>query len=113
MAIRRLERTEWSGFCMHATRFFTGKHAELEVAAVDIGAQVEARRMAFLGIACDPHRHTIAIVLDGLDHLVREPRELYVDHRPEGLASLEIIDGEGRQQIVILHDPLMLPGPAP
>lgn len=111
MAIRRLDRAQWSGFCMHVSRFFVGKHAELEVAAIDTGAQIEASGRALLGIAYDPHERTIQIVLEGLDHLVREPRELYVDDRPEGLASIEIIDGAGRQQIVILRDPLLLPGP--
>ena len=51
----------------------------------------------------------IEIALDGLDHMVNRPRELYVDVGPGGMISLEIVDGGGVRQIVRLRDPLMLP----
>lgn len=111
MTIRRVERNEWRGFCVHASKSLIGKHVEIEIASLEVGSQIEARRLPLLGITYDPKSDIIEIVLGDLDHLVHRPRELYVDDTPEGLASFEIIDGDGVQQIVILYDPLMLPPP--
>jgi hypothetical protein len=93
------------------SRVLLGKRAELEIASLEIGAQIEARRLPLLGITYDPKDNIIEITLDGLDHLVYEPRELYVDDQLDGLVSLEIIGSDGAQRIVILRDPLMLPRP--
>ncbi|MEA2782701.1 MAG: hypothetical protein QOK29_4245 [Rhodospirillaceae bacterium] len=64
-----------------------------------------------LGITYDHKDDIIEVALEGVDHLVNKPREVYVDFGVGGLTSIEIIDGEGTQQIVNLRDPLALPPP--
>jgi hypothetical protein len=68
-----------------------------------------AIRAPLLGIVYDPKSDVIEIALEGLDHLVYRPRDVYVDSPPFGRASLGLIDGDGALQIVKLCDPLMLP----
>ena len=51
------------------------------------------------------------VALEGLDHLIPSPREIYVENGIEGLSSLEILDAEGNRQIVKLRDELALPPP--
>ena len=111
MTIRRLERSEWRGFCVRATRGFLGKHVEIEIASLHIGAQLGARRLPLLGMTYDPRGDVLELLVGDVDHLIRAPREFYVDEQPLGLISLQIIDAEGVQQIVTLRDPLLLPGP--
>jgi Family of unknown function (DUF5335) len=64
-----------------------------------------------LGLAYDPNDDIVEVALDGLDHLIPRPRELYIDNGIGSLSSLEIIDADGVKQIVKLRDPLMLPPP--
>jgi hypothetical protein len=111
MTIRRLERSEWSGFCIRASRALLGKHVEISVVSAQIGFQPEARRLPLLGIAYDPKNDLLQLFLGELDHMIRAPRELYVDEEPLGTVSLQIIDAEDVRQIVTLRDPLMLAGP--
>jgi hypothetical protein len=111
MAIRKLDKEEWLVFCARATRGLLGKRVEIEVASLTLGAQIEAEWLPFLGIDYDPRNDIIEILLDGLDHLVRNPRELYVDEDPIGVTSMQVIGGDGVRQIVLLRDPLMLPPP--
>ena len=111
MTIRRLERSEWRGLCIRATRGYLGKHVEIEIASLHIGAQLEARRLPLLGMTYDPHGDVLELLVGEVDHVIRAPRELYVYEQPLGLISLQIIDAEGVQQIVTLRDPLLLPGP--
>jgi Family of unknown function (DUF5335) len=49
--------------------------------------------------------------LEGLDHLIPKPRELYFAEEAGELTGLEIVDADGVRQIVKLKDPLMLPTP--
>jgi hypothetical protein len=64
-----------------------------------------------LGIVYDRKNDIVEVALDGLDHMIHEPREIYVDVDGKGLLSLEIVDAEGARQVVRLMDPLMLPAP--
>jgi hypothetical protein len=111
MAIRKIDKDEWLIFCAFVTRGLLGKRAEIEVASLALGARIEAEWLPFLGIDYDPRNDIIEIALDGLDHLVRNPLELYFDEDPIGMTSLQVIDGDGVRQIILLRDPLMLPSP--
>jgi hypothetical protein len=72
---------------------------------------VEAEWLSLLGLAYDPNDDIVEVALDGLDHMIPRPRELYIDNGIGSLSSLEIIDADGVKQIVKLRDPLMLPPP--
>lgn len=47
--------------------------------------------------------------IEGLDHLIRKPKEVYVDEDVGGLTSVEIVREDGSRDIVKLRDPLLLP----
>jgi Family of unknown function (DUF5335) len=111
MTIRRLQRDDWSGFCIHVTRGFLGKRVDIDVASLQMGFQPEVRRLPLIGISYDPKSDVLGLLLGELQHLIRAPREFYVDEELLGITSLQIIDAEGVCQIVTLRDPLMLPGP--
>ena len=112
MGIRKLEKHDWKGFLEGFTKLLPGKRADIEVASLSLGDQIEAKSVQVLGMVYDDKDDAIEIVLDGLDHLIYRPRELYVDQNGLELSSLEIIDADGVRQIVKLQDPLMLPPPA-
>ncbi len=112
MAIRKIDRGEWRGFCIRASRLLIGKQVEIEIVSLQIGAQLEARGLPFLGITFDPATDILELLVGELDHLIQEPRELYVDEQPIGIVSFQIVDSSGFRQIVTLRDPLLLPSPA-
>lgn len=112
MAPVKLDKAHWRAFLDRLSKGLVGKRAEIEVASLALGAQIEAEWMPLLGIAYDPKDDVLELILDGLDHMIRKPRELWIDQGPAGMISLEIIDAEGVRQIVKLRDPLMLPSPA-
>ncbi len=112
MSVQKLDRPQWQAFADHLSKMLPGKEAEIEVEGLRLGAQVEAEWLPLLGIAYDPKDDLFEIVIGALDHLISNPREVYVETGPAGLASIEIVDGDGVQQIIKLRDPLMLPSPA-
>jgi Family of unknown function (DUF5335) len=53
----------------------------------------------------------VDIALDGIDHMIHKPRQIYLDNGAAALTRLEIVDADGVTQIVQLKDRLMLPTP--
>jgi hypothetical protein len=68
MALRKLDKTEWRVFCDRVSKALVGKRAEIEVASLALGSQVEAKWLPLLGIAYDLKDDIIEIALEGLDH---------------------------------------------
>jgi hypothetical protein len=113
MALRKLNKPEWRPFCDAMSRLLVGKRAEIEVASLSLGDQVEAEWLPLFGIVYDPKDDLVEIALEGVDHMIRKPRELVADFGDLGLESLAIIDAEDTRQVVRFRDPLMLPAPQP
>jgi hypothetical protein len=112
MPLARLETTQWGPFLNYLSKSLEGSWVEIEAASLALGAQVQNRWLPLLGLAYDPKDDLIELALEGLDHLIHRPRDVFVDQGSEALvASVEIIDADGLRQIVKFKEPLMLPPP--
>jgi hypothetical protein len=107
----KLEKSIWRPYFDAMSRVLSGKRAEIEVAALDLGNQIEAKWLPLLGITYDPKDDLIEVALEGVDHLIRQPLEVWVEAEGLDLSSIEVIDANGVRQIVMLRDSLMLPAP--
>jgi len=111
MGIQKLDRSKWIDVCAAVSSGMLGKRAEIEVVSPVDGIMIEARWLPMIGIVFDPVNDSLRIMLDGVDHFVFQPREMYLDFDfgLGGVQSLGILDNENAWQIVLLRDPLMLP----
>src|SRR6202051_3098735 len=109
---RQLEKSQWRAYFDRMSKALLGKRAEIEVASLKLGDQIEVEWLPLLGISYDPKDNVIQIALEGVEHLIYKPREMYVEEEGLELSSLEVIDAEGTRQIIVLKDPMMLPAPA-
>jgi uncharacterized protein DUF5335 len=110
---RKIDRAGWQVYFERMSRVMAkdGKQAELEVESLDLGDQLAAEWVALDGITYDHKDDLIEMVLGDLDHLIRQPREIWVDEVGPSLASMEVVDREGARHILKLRTPLMLPAP--
>jgi hypothetical protein len=109
---RKLDKPLWQPYFDVMSRALLGKRAEIEVVSLNLGDQIEAEWAPLLGITYDPKDDLLEVALEGHDHLINKPREIYVEDQELELASVEVIDAEDVRQIIMLRDPLMLPAPA-
>ena len=112
MTARKLDKRQWSTFLNGVTRMLEGKRAEVEVASLRLGDQVQAEWLPLLGIAYDSKDDIVEVALEGLDHLIPSPREIYVDDDPLGLLTFEIVSADDVREIIRFRDPPALPAPA-
>ena len=108
MTIRKLAKSEWNKYFDAMSRPLESRQAEIEVASLAVGDQVEADWLPLLGITYDPKDDILEVALEGVDHLIEKPREINVDDTGVELNSVEIVDADGDRQIVRLREPLML-----
>jgi uncharacterized protein YuzE len=112
MATRKLDKTEWRSFFDGLSELLSDKRVQIEVVSLDLGDQSEAEWLPFIGITYDPKDDIINVTLEGVDHIIEEPREVYVLEEEAGeMMALEIVTAGDVREIVKLRDPLMLPAP--
>ena len=108
---RQIPQAEWQAYFDSMSNTMAGTQAELEVASLGLGDQLEAEWVEFEGITYDPKDDLIEFVLGDLDHMIDKPREIWVDETALSLLGLEVVDAEGLRHILLLRTPLMLPTP--
>ena len=111
MSVQQVDRSGWAVFFDTFTKSLPGKRAEVEVASLDLGDQIEAEWAPLIGMTYDHKNDLIEVALEGVDHLIRGPQEVYADFDVGGIIAVEVIDANGTRQIIKLSDPLALPAP--
>jgi hypothetical protein len=109
MTVRKLEKAEWRPFLDRVSKLLEAKEAEIEVTSLSLGEQIHARWLPLIGITYDPGDDLVEVALEGLDHMIRRPRDIYVESGAGSLASIEVVDADGVKQIVTFRDQLLLP----
>jgi len=109
MGIQRFDRSMWVTVCAAISANLLGKRAEIEVVSPVDGLLTETLGQPVLGIIYDPANDVLRLQLEGIDHFVFQPKEMYLDFRLGGDVSFGILDKANAWQIVMLRDPLMLP----
>ena len=106
---RALPKSKWKAYFDHLSKHLIGERAEVEVAGLKSGDHIEARWVPLIGITYESEADVLEIALEHLDHLIHRPRDIVVTDSPEGLESMEVVDSEGRKQVVKLMKPLRYP----
>lgn len=108
MSLSRIEKSSWRPYFDNMSRLLDGKRAEIDIESLELGSQIEAQWLPLLGITYDPRSDVLDVMLEGLDHRIYHPRELFVEQTALELNSMEVIDSDDQRHIVKLRDPLML-----
>jgi hypothetical protein len=109
---RMVDRKEWQGYFDRVSKGLADAKAELAVAGlVGLGEQVAAEWVPLIGITYDRKDDLVDLALDPLDHMIRKPREIWVDENGASLESVEVIDGDDVHHIARFRAPLRMPAP--
>jgi len=109
MASRTIPQEEWRAFFDGLAGALVGKRVEVEAASLELGDQIVAEWLPLLGVTYDAQDDLLDVAMSGLNHLIRRPREIYVQEGPTGVETVAVVSADGVKQILHLKDPLMLP----
>ena len=105
MINRKIDKAEWKQFFDFLSKQVEGTRAEIEVASLKLGDQFEAEWLPVIGLVYDHKDNSVEIALeaskrDVVDHIIREPREIYFAENGRQFMGLDIIDLKGTHHIV-------------
>jgi hypothetical protein len=111
MALTQLARSRWQDFFDAASRAAGAQQATVEVTGLQLGDQIAADHAVLTGITYEPKDDTLTVILEGLEHRIRQPTAIHVDMDVGALRSIEAVDAEGVHHIVQFSAALELPAP--
>lgn len=110
MALVKLDKAVWHRYFDQMSKsLLVGKEVEIEVTGLKIGDQIEQEWIQLQGMVYDHKSDLVEILVEGLDHLIHKPKEIFIDHTALGLVSMEVVDNDDVRQVIRLREPLMLP----
>ncbi len=109
MKTTEIAREDWPEFFDRVSGSLRGKQIRIEIDAPELGAQIEASKLSLNGLGYDRRSDVFIVATEALEHLVREPRQIFVSGDEDGFDSLEITTGGGAKQIIGFSEPLALP----
>ncbi len=105
----KLEKPDWASFLNRFNKGLADTQAEIEVASLNLGDQIEAEWVPLIGVVYDPKDDIVEVAVENLDHIIRRPKELYVEDDDGELTSLAVVDGEGVRHVVNFRQAVNLP----
>jgi len=99
MSTRKIEKERWTEYFDHLSNVSDSQLIKIEVVSMSIGDQVEVEDVEFAGISYD--NDVISIQAGSLEHMVKQPKEVFVLEDDGGLKSMEITDVEDSKHILI------------
>lgn len=118
MTTTKLDPSIWKEYFDDFSKRSSTMLVEIEVASLDLGDQFLAEWVPLRGISYD-HKDDVLLISLGkegteeiVEHLIHDPREVYVDEEIIGITNIAVTDKDGRTQIIKFREVLKLPPPS-
>jgi hypothetical protein len=111
MTLTQLAKPQWQSYFDKVAKAMGAKLVQVEVTGLGLGDQVQVEWLPLIGISYDPKDDILAVAVEGIEHNIQHPKQIHVEQDMESLHSIEAVDADGDHHILLLKDPLSLPGP--
>ncbi len=111
MPLRQLAKAQWRTYFERVSGALDASRVEIEVTGLGLGGEARAEWIPLLGLSYEPESDLLSVIAEGARHLIRHPKQVYVEHEEDWLLGIEVLDAEGVRHFMLLRDPLMLPAP--
>jgi hypothetical protein len=111
MALTQLAKARWQAYFDRLGAAVRATRVEIEVTGLGLGHQIEAEWIPLIGLSYDPRGDVLAVIAEGVEHLIRYPKQIHVDQELDWVNSIEAIDAEGTHHIVLFKEVFQLPAP--
>lgn len=109
MKTLKLNPDQWKDYFDNLQRHLGAREVEIEIIDQSLGAQKQIDWAPIIGLSYDHKGKVLSIAVEGIEHLVPEPKDIFVLENGGVIAAIEIIGRDSVKQIVRLRAPLQLP----
>jgi hypothetical protein len=105
---RKLSRGDWKDYFDGFTRKFLKEDlpgsASIEIISPTLGDQFEVTAVRLIGLTYDPKSQALEVALEGVDHLIFNPAEIWVlEGDPGFISTLEVIHSDDVKEIIYVR----------
>ncbi|MEV6151930.1 DUF5335 family protein [Nonomuraea sp. NPDC052129] len=114
-----LPREQWRQFFDNLSRQYEGSDVTVEVLSRTFGDLMQAEKLPLAYLEYDDKDDIFTVAIGGRDgrypvvlaHLIQRPQTIFADTVvPDMPRAFDIVDAEGTQTIIMLHDPAVWSG---
>lgn len=109
--LTQLAKPQWQDYFDRLSKALGAATVQIEVVGLGLGDQIQADWIPLFGLSYDPKGDLVAVIAEGLDHMIRHPAQIHVDHDTEWVHSIEVVDADDNRHIITLKSPLQLAAP--
>ena len=109
---RDVPRDRWGGLFSVVCETLRGASVAVEAASLELGDQTVVPWLPLRDIAFDQEHDFVSIMLDGLDHLILQPRSIAVMEGGGGITGVAIETVDNVKEVLRFRTPLQLPAAA-
>ena len=107
-ATKQIPSQEWKNYFDRFTKRYLRdarpETARIELLSPLLGDQVETEAARLMGISYDARSQALEVLLENMDHLVFQPREIWAVEEDDGfLPSIEIVRDDGTKEILTIR----------
>ena len=98
-------RTFFDRFTQQHLRDDLPETVTIEVVSPEVGDQFSVKEARLFGITYDPKSNALEVVLEGSDHLVFRPVDIWVmeSETDRFLETIDLVRADGTKEILYLH----------
>lgn len=105
MAVKKIDQQEWQKyfdtFTLKYLKDEQPEYIEVQVMSENMGVQPEIQWMVLKGITYDPKSDLLEIQVNKMEHLITEPKEIYVEEAEDGwMTGMQIIQKNGEKNLI-------------
>lgn len=105
---KQLPREQWKEYFDNFTKAFledlNPEDAVVEIVNPKLGDQFESDYARVIGVSYDPKDNVFEVALEGVDHLVYHPKEIWVVEEDNGFVStIEVVREDDTKEIIRLQ----------
>ena len=108
-SMRDVPRDRWPGLFGVVGRTLRGSSVEVEAASLELGDQTVIPWLPLRDIAFDQEHDRVAVMMDGLDHLILHPQSIVVLEGSGGITGVAIVTADDVREVLRFRTPLQLP----
>ncbi|QXD13768.1 DUF5335 domain-containing protein [Rhodocaloribacter litoris] len=111
---KQLPREQWKEYFDTFTKNFlrdpNPEAAVIELVSPELGDQVEADHVRVIGVTYDHKDNVLEVALEDLDHLIYNPKEIWVLEEDNGfVSSIEVVRDDDTREIIRLQSVGIVP----
>lgn len=100
MSTTVLEQQKWPEFFQNLPRTITADQIKIEVIGATIGSQTLASHRHLHGVTFEPKQSLLEIQMEGMTHVIRDPREIFIDELEGKVVAIQVIGPDALQHIL-------------